>query len=96
MLLVDLRPTGCDGARAEKVLEDISIAVNKNTCPGDKSALRPGGLRLGTPALTSRDMKEADFEKVVEFIHRGEILVMCTKGKFQVQLYMSGNLKISC
>ena len=33
---------------AEKVLEDVSMSVNKNTCPGDLSALNPGGLRLGT------------------------------------------------
>lgn len=46
-MLVDLRPKGIDGARAERVLELVSITANKNTCPGDKSALTPGGLRLG-------------------------------------------------
>lgn len=71
MVLVDLRPMKTNGARAERVLEESSIAVNKNTCPGDKSALSPSGLRLGTPALTSRNLKEADIEKVAEFIHRG-------------------------
>lgn len=71
LILVDLRPVKTEGARAEKVLEEISIAVNKNTCPGDKSALRPGGLRIGTPAVTSRNMKETDIEKIAEFIHRG-------------------------
>ena len=45
-------------------------SVNKNTCPGDKSALRPGGLRLGTPALTSRAFKEDDFAKVADFIDK--------------------------
>ncbi|XP_026222648.1 serine hydroxymethyltransferase, mitochondrial-like isoform X2 [Anabas testudineus] len=71
LVLVDLRPRGMDGARAERVLELVSITANKNTCPGDKSALTPGGLRLGTPALTSRQFKEADFEKVVDFIDEG-------------------------
>ncbi|XP_056316661.1 serine hydroxymethyltransferase, mitochondrial [Danio aesculapii] len=71
LVLVDLRPQGMDGARAERVLELVSITANKNTCPGDKSALTPGGLRLGTPALTSRQLKECDFQKVVEFIHQG-------------------------
>lgn len=47
LVLVDLRPQGMDGARAERVLELASITANKNTCPGDKSALTPGGLRLG-------------------------------------------------
>lgn len=47
LVLVDLRPKGIDGARAERVLELVSITANKNTCPGDRSALTPGGLRLG-------------------------------------------------
>ncbi|XP_042306164.1 serine hydroxymethyltransferase, mitochondrial [Sceloporus undulatus] len=71
LVLVDLRPKGIDGARAERVLELVSITANKNTCPGDKSALAPGGLRLGAPALTSRQFREADFQKVVEFIDEG-------------------------
>ncbi|XP_051988371.1 serine hydroxymethyltransferase, cytosolic-like isoform X1 [Xyrauchen texanus] len=71
LILVDLRPNGTDGGRAEKVLEACAIACNKNTCPGDKSALRPSGLRLGSPALTSRGLLEDDFRKVGEFIHQG-------------------------
>lgn len=47
LVLVDLRPKGLDGARAERVLELVSITANKNTCPGDRSAITPGGLRLG-------------------------------------------------
>lgn len=47
LVLVDLRPRGMDGARAERVLELVSITANKNTCPGDKSAMTPGGMRLG-------------------------------------------------
>lgn len=74
MLLVDLRPFGLTGSKAEKVLEEISIACNKNTVPGDKSALNPGGIRLGTPALTTRGLKEEDIDKVVDFIHRGLLL----------------------
>ncbi|XP_046911813.1 LOW QUALITY PROTEIN: serine hydroxymethyl transferase [Dermatophagoides farinae] len=71
LVCVDLRPLGVNGARAEKVLEDIEIACNKNTVPGDKSALNPGGIRLGTPALTTRGLNEEDMIKVVEFIDRG-------------------------
>uniref|UniRef100_A0A8C0QQZ1 Serine hydroxymethyltransferase n=1 Tax=Chelonoidis abingdonii TaxID=106734 RepID=A0A8C0QQZ1_CHEAB len=71
LILVDLRNKGTDGGRAERVLEVCSIACNKNTCPGDKSALRPSGLRLGTPALTSRGFREGDFQKVAHFIHKG-------------------------
>merc|ERR1712167_95743 len=71
LLLVDLKPSGIDGARVESVLELASIALNKNTVPGDKSAFIPGGIRVGTPALTSRGFEEAHFEEVAEFIHRG-------------------------
>ena len=71
LIWVDLRPMQIDAHRAESVLELMGIALNKNTCPGDKSALRPGGLRIGAPALTSRNLKEADFVKVADFIDQG-------------------------
>lgn len=71
LVLVDLRPAGITGARAEYILEEISIACNKNTVPGDKSALNPSGIRLGTPALTTRGLVEKDIDLVVEFIDRG-------------------------
>jgi glycine hydroxymethyltransferase len=47
LLLIDLRNKGIDGARVERVLELANIAANKNTIPGDTSALIPGGLRIG-------------------------------------------------
>jgi glycine hydroxymethyltransferase len=57
--------------RVERVLELAHIALNKNTVPGDKSAMVPGGIRMGSPALTSRGFIEKDFEEVAEFVHRG-------------------------
>ncbi|XP_017881116.1 serine hydroxymethyltransferase, cytosolic isoform X2 [Ceratina calcarata] len=74
MILVNVRVAGHTGARAEKILESISIACNKNTVPGDKSALFCSGIRLGTPALTTRGLVEKDMDKVVDFIHRGLLL----------------------
>jgi len=71
LVWVDLRNKGINGARVEKVLEEISIACNKNTVPGDKSALNPGGIRLGAPALTTRGFNEEDIGKVVEFLDKG-------------------------
>jgi len=68
LALLDLRPLGLDGAKAEKVLEAVSIAVNKNTCPGDKSALKPSGIRLGTPALTTRGFLEKDIIEVAKYL----------------------------
>ncbi|EFA09131.1 serine hydroxymethyltransferase isoform X1 [Tribolium castaneum] len=70
LLLVDLRNVGLTGAKAEFILEEVSIACNKNTVPGDKSALNPSGIRLGTPALTTRGLVEKDMDQVVEFIDK--------------------------
>ncbi|KMT20534.1 hypothetical protein BVRB_1g005180 [Beta vulgaris subsp. vulgaris] len=67
LVLVNLRDKGIDGSRVEKVLEAVHIAANKNTVPGDVSAMIPGGIRMGTPALTSRGFMEEDFAKVGEF-----------------------------
>ena len=59
LLLVDLKTSHqLDGARAERVLELGGVATNKNTVPADTSALMPSGIRLGTPAMTSRGLKE--------------------------------------
>ncbi|KAI0554742.1 glycine hydroxymethyltransferase [Xylaria curta] len=68
MVLLDLRPFALDGARVEAVLENFNIACNKNSIPGDKSALTPCGLRIGTPAMTSRGFGEQDFERVADYI----------------------------
>ncbi|XP_043216797.1 serine hydroxymethyltransferase-like [Amphibalanus amphitrite] len=70
MVWVDLRGTGLTGAKGELLLETAAIACNKNTVPGDKSALNPSGLRLGTPALTTRGLTEQHIDTVVDFIDR--------------------------
>jgi glycine hydroxymethyltransferase len=68
LLLVDLRSKGVNGNKTELVCERASIVLNKNTVPGDKSAMNPSGLRVGAPAMTSRGLVEEDFVKVGEFI----------------------------
>ncbi|KAL4450328.1 hypothetical protein ABPG74_009034 [Tetrahymena malaccensis] len=75
LVLLDLRSKNLDGARMETLLELVNIYVNKNTVPGDKSALIPSGLRLGTPALTTRGLVEKDIDQVIEFIDRTAQLV---------------------
>ncbi|KAL8388309.1 hypothetical protein RB595_009321 [Gaeumannomyces hyphopodioides] len=70
LVLADLKPQGIDGARVERVLELVGVAANKNTVPGDKSALTPGGLRMGTPAMTTRGFGEDDFERVADIVDR--------------------------
>lgn len=68
MVLLDLKPLSLDGARVEAVLEQMNIACNKNTTPGDKSALTPMGIRIGAPAMTSRGLGEEDFKKIAGYI----------------------------
>ena len=67
---MDLKNRGVDGARVERVLELCGVASNKNTVPGDKSALKPGGLRLGTPAMTTRGFQPEDFRRVADIVDR--------------------------
>ena len=74
LVLVDLKNRGVDGARVERVLELCGVASNKNTVPGDKSALRPGGLRLGTPAMTTRGFQPEDFRRVADIVDRAVII----------------------
>ncbi len=69
LMLVDLTPFGLTGKEVEKLLDRAHITVNKNTIPNDpKSPFVTSGLRLGTPAATSRGLKEDDFDKVAEAI----------------------------
>ena len=48
----------------------VHITLNKNSVPGDKSAMVPGGVRIGSPAMTTRGMVESDFVKVADYIDR--------------------------
>lgn len=68
LLLLNLAPKGVDGARVERTLELINVAANKNTIPGDRSAMRPSGLRVGTPAMTTRGFGRADFEWTADLL----------------------------
>ncbi|XP_036318768.1 serine hydroxymethyltransferase, cytosolic isoform X1 [Rhagoletis pomonella] len=80
LILLDLRNIGLTGAKGEYILEEVNIAGNKNTVPGDKSALNPSGIRLGTPALTTRGLVESDFDAVADFIDRAlKLCVEATK-----------------
>ena len=68
LVLVDLKSKSIDGARVERVLELCGVASNKNTVPGDKSAMKPGGLRMGSPAMTTRGFQPRDFARVAEIV----------------------------
>ena len=69
LMLVDLRNVGRTGKEVEAALDEIGITANKNTIPNDpQSPFVTSGLRLGTPAATTRGLKEDDFDVVAEII----------------------------
>merc|ERR1711866_38560 len=70
LILWDLRPHGLTGSKVEKVCEAASISLNRNAVHGDASALSPGGVRIGAPAMTTRGLKEDGFIKIAEFLDR--------------------------
>ena len=69
LMLVDLRPKQVTGKEAQELLDRAGITVNKNTIPGDpQKAFVTSGIRLGSPAVTTRGFKEAEMERVAELI----------------------------
>ncbi|MFZ4116604.1 MAG: serine hydroxymethyltransferase [Chthoniobacterales bacterium] len=71
LLLVDLRPHGINGLEAQETLDKVAITVNKNAIPFDtEPIMKTGGIRLGTPAMTTRSLIEADMVQVADFIHK--------------------------
>lgn len=68
LMVIDLKPLGLNGKIAEEILESANILANRNALPGDTSPFNPTGLRLGTPAVTSRGMKEKEMLKIAKFI----------------------------
>lgn len=71
LMLVDVRPVGLTGKAAEKLLDAVGITVNKNTIPYDpQKAGTASGIRIGTPAITTRGMQEAEMERIGALIAR--------------------------
>ncbi len=69
LVLVDLTSTGLDGKAAEDRLESVGITVNRNAIPFDeRPPMNPSGLRIGTPALTSRGLVADDMREIAQVI----------------------------
>ena len=69
LMLVDLRKLNLTGKEAEKMLDAVGVTCNKNTIPIDpQSPFITSGVRLGTPAVTTRGMKEEDMKEIAEII----------------------------
>ena len=72
VLLVDLRSKGINGLEAQEALDKAAITVNKNAIPFDTEPIsKTGGIRLGTPAMTTRGLKEEEMMQVADFIDTG-------------------------
>lgn len=70
LFMIDLRPNGLNGKIVQETLDEAGITVNKNSIPFDtESPFKGGGIRIGTPAVTTRGMKEAEMEIVGDLIH---------------------------
>jgi glycine hydroxymethyltransferase len=76
LMMIDLRGTELTGKLAEETLDKARITVNKNAVPNDpRSPFVTSGVRVGTPAVTSRGMKEPEMDVIADFITRGLALV---------------------
>ncbi|MDR0534569.1 MAG: serine hydroxymethyltransferase [Verrucomicrobiales bacterium] len=72
VMLVDVQPQGITGKDVQETLDKAGITVNKNAIPFDKqSPFKAGGFRIGSPAVTSRGMKEDEMFDIANFIHEG-------------------------
>lgn len=87
LMLWDLRPHGLTGSKLEKVCEACSITLNRNAVHGDASALSPGGVRIGSPAMTTRGCTVKDFELIGVFLDR------CCKIALKIQEQKGKKLK---
>jgi len=81
LALIDLRNKKVKGAQVELVMELANIACNKNTVPGDKSALIPSGIRIGTPAMTTRGLKPEHMKVIAGFLDRATNIAIDLSGK---------------
>jgi glycine hydroxymethyltransferase len=100
LVLWDLKPQNLTGSKMQTICDNCSITLNKNAVLGDKSALTPGGVRIGTPALTTRGLKEEHFRQVGDFLHRAveiALQLQATSGKllkdFETAVQNSAEIK---
>lgn len=69
LMVVDMTSKGINGREAEKALDKAGISISRSTIPNDPNPpMKPSGIRLGTPAMTTRGVKEEEIKKIVEFI----------------------------
>lgn len=70
IVLWDLRPLKLTGSKMEKICDMAAMTLNKNCVPGDSSAISPGGIRIGTAALTTRGLDKDEMQFVALMLHK--------------------------
>lgn len=100
LVLLDVRPHSLTGSKVQLACDEVHITLNKNTIVGDKSAITPGGVRIGTPAVTTRGYMESDMRQVGVFLDQIVKIsnnLQKNSGKklkdFQTALSSSGDIK---
>lgn len=87
LMMLDLRGTGVTGRELERRLDEVCITANKNMIPGDpESPFVTSGLRLGTPAVTTRGFREAEMDQVADLIHRATVDFDSESGKLLAEV----------
>jgi glycine hydroxymethyltransferase len=94
MMVVDtIKSFGIDGKIAEQLLDTVHLTVNKQVIPDDPNPpLRPSGIRIGTPAATTRGMKEAEIERIANWIHQ----ILSNKDNLEMHKQVSEEVKKMC
>ncbi len=90
LVLWDLKPQSLNGAKMQTICDHCSITLNKNAVLGDRSALSPGGVRVGACALSTRGLKEDDFRQVADFLHTAvttALSIQATKADMTMKEY---------
>lgn len=100
LLLMSCIDKGLTGSKMENACDAVHITLNKNTIIGDKSAITPGGIRIGTPAVTTRGYNAEDMREVGRFIDEAfkiSLKIQSENGKklkdFQDALLLSKDIK---
>jgi len=93
LFVIDLRNKNISGLEAEQILEKIGISVSRSTIPNDPAPpFKPSGIRIGTPAVTTRGFKEKEIKKIVEFID----LAFKNKNEEKTLKEIKNKVKILC
>ena len=84
--------TTLSGDMAARILDIAGIVVNRNTIPGDRGAMNPSGLRLGTPWITQRGFKEKESRQLADII--ADVLLACVPSRARSETRLSQRAKL--